>query len=360
MREGLISASIAAIVAALVSLPLQSPDDALLNSATVVIAVLLVGVAAGLVWRWLEVARNRPLYFAIALAVAFTVVAAAFVAVNTLLDRTVSYALPLAAIGFALTGVLTWTLARTPASRQSWATPAAVAVALAVGIGLAGYGDEQGGELSLPERVGSPSGAVAATAAPVATLAATAVVPTATGDAQAQSLVFVIGEGSEATFTVGEQLARLPLPNDAVVRTTALSGELYLDGRLSIIEIDLHSLSSDQAFRDRYIRSRMFPNSRVATFTVRDVGPVPAGLFGGSEIAKTVDGDLNIRDENVPLSFDVVARIDGEVLQVLGKTTFTWSDLGIAPPTAGPVVSVKDEVRVEVLLQAEPQRRNAG
>ena len=46
MREALVSASIAAIVAAIVSLPLRSPDDALFNSATVATAVLVVGIAA--------------------------------------------------------------------------------------------------------------------------------------------------------------------------------------------------------------------------------------------------------------------------------------------------------------------------
>jgi polyisoprenoid-binding protein YceI len=145
-----------------------------------------------------------------------------------------------------------------------------------------------------------------------------------------------------------------------VVRTTALTGEVRLDGQPSVIKVDLHSLSSDQAFRDRYIRNSMFPTSRIATFTVEDAGPVPDGLLGGDQITRTVDGELNIRDLDVPLSFEVDIRIDGDVLQVLGRTTFTWSDLGLTPPRAGPVVSVEDEVRVEVLLQAQPLREGAG
>ena len=357
MREALVSASIAAIVAVLVSLPLRSPDDALLNSATVAIAVLVVGVAAGLVWRLLETAGNRPLYFAVTLAIGFAIVAVASVPVDALVDRTISYAIPLAAIGFALTGALTWLLAGTQAPRWSWTAPAAVLAALAVGIGLAGQGDEESGELSLPERMGSP---IAAVTAPNATVAAAPVVPAAAAETRAQVPAFVVGEGSEATFTVGEQLSRLPLPNDAVVRTTALTGEVRLDGQPSVIKVDLHSLSSDQAFRDRYIRNSMFPTSRIATFTVEDAGPVPDGLLGGDQITRTVDGELNIRDLDVPLSFEVDIRIDGDVLQVLGRTTFTWSDLGLTPPRAGPVVSVEDEVRVEVLLQAQPLREGAG
>ena len=81
-------------------------------------------------------------------------------------------------------------------------------------------------------------------------------------------ITFIVGEGSEATFTVEEKLARLPLPSDAVIRTTALSGEVHLDGRPSVIKIELHKLESDQARRDRYIRSRMFPSHSHATFTI--------------------------------------------------------------------------------------------
>ena len=73
-----------------------------------------------------------------------------------------------------------------------------------------------------------------------------------------EGVTFVVSEGSEATFTVTEKLASLSLPNDAVMRTASLSGEVRLDGEASVFEIDLHSLSSDQANRDRYVQTRMF------------------------------------------------------------------------------------------------------
>ena len=88
-------------------------------------------------------------------------------------------------------------------------------------------------------------------------------------------LSYLVGEGSEITFTVGEQLSRLPLPNAAVVRTNTLSGQLNLDGQLSQVEIDLRTLFSGQDFRDRYIRGRMFRDSPVAVFTVEDLISLP-------------------------------------------------------------------------------------
>ena len=170
-----------------------------------------------------------------------------------------------------------------------------------------------------------------------------------------EGVTFVVSEGSEATFTVEEQLSRLPLPNDAVMRTSALSGEVYLDGRPSEVQIDLHQLSSDQTYRDRYVRERMFPDSQYATFAVTDGGPVPEGLASGQEVSAQVTGSLQIRDVTVPLMFEVESRDDGGSMFILGRTTFTWEQLSISPPKASVVTSIEDDVRVEVLLALVPE-----
>ncbi len=168
-------------------------------------------------------------------------------------------------------------------------------------------------------------------------------------------ITFVVSGGSEATFTVEEQLVRLPLPNDAVMRTTTMSGEVRLDGGESVIQIDLHTLVSDQQYRDRYVRSRMFGDHQFATFTVPDVGPLPEGFDAGETVTATVSGSLDIRGITVPMEFDIEARDDGSGLFILGRTTFTWQELDIPPPTAPSVASIENEVRVEVLLAVAPQ-----
>jgi 4-amino-4-deoxy-L-arabinose transferase-like glycosyltransferase len=153
MYAALLAGSIAAIVDALVSLPLRSPDDALFNSATVVVGALLSGVAAGAVWRLLANSRNRRARFALIWTLCFVPVAALAVFGDTQLDRFASFALPLIVIAFGLTGTLTIAIARTRVVRW-WLAPAAVVLALAVGIGFAGRGDERSGRLELPPRAG--------------------------------------------------------------------------------------------------------------------------------------------------------------------------------------------------------------
>ena len=179
--------------------------------------------------------------------------------------------------------------------------------------------------------------------------------PTAVVEPEAPAAAgFTIGEGSEATFTVNEKLAWLDLPNDAVMRTTGIAGTIYLDGQATVIELDLHSMTSDSDRRDGYVRNRMFPDHRTATFTVSDLGDLPDPLPEGEEIARQVPGELSIKGVTKPITFDVVARKDPDKLFILGRTTFTWDDLEMPPPNIPGRIEVKDEVRVEVLLSAIP------
>ena len=165
---------------------------------------------------------------------------------------------------------------------------------------------------------------------------------------------FVIGEGSEATFTVNEKLAWLDLPNDAVMRTVGIAGTIHLDGQPSVIELDLHSMTSDSDRRDGYVRNRMFPDHRTATFTVSDLDDLPDPLPEGEEITRQVQGELSIKGVTKPITFEVQARKDPDKLFVLGRTTFTWDDLELPPPNIPGRIEVKDEVQVEVLLSAVP------
>ena len=155
IRAGLVAGAGAGIVAALVSLPLRSPDDILFNTATVVFGALVAGIAAGTVWRILGSERARSRSFAILLAAGFAVVALFAVIGETQLDRFAAFVLPLAAIVFLMTGLQTPLMARSSILKRWWLPPAVLVLAFAVGIGLAGQGDQESGKLELPPRASS-------------------------------------------------------------------------------------------------------------------------------------------------------------------------------------------------------------
>ena len=161
IRAGVIAGSGAAVAAALVSLPLHSPDDPLLNTATVVVGTLLAGVSAGVLWRVLTRYPNRPRIFAVLWAIAFGLAVLATVAGEEVVDRFVSFLVPLEAIVFPSIGLLTPVLAGRPTANRWWLTVGALVLAIGVGIGLAGHGDQRSGRLTLPPRALLPSPAPA-------------------------------------------------------------------------------------------------------------------------------------------------------------------------------------------------------
>ena len=171
-----------------------------------------------------------------------------------------------------------------------------------------------------------------------------------------EGIAFVVTEDSEATFTVRERLALLPLPNKVDMRTTALSGEIHFDGRPSSVVINLHQLTSGQRLRDGYVRGRMFRDHPAAIFTLENVGPLPEGFAEGEEVTVKITGHLNIRGVEVPLSFDVKAKDEGGVIAIQGRTSFVWDDFGMSLPTAVVVLSVGDEVKVQIDLAVRALR----
>ena len=70
--------------------------------------------------------------------------------------------------------------------------------------------------------------------------------------------VFTVGAGSKGLFKVDETLRGA----DVVVslETETISGVVDFSSDSATVEIDLHTLTSDQSRRDRYVRERMFPN----------------------------------------------------------------------------------------------------
>ncbi len=172
------------------------------------------------------------------------------------------------------------------------------------------------------------------------------------GSGSASGLVFEVTDGSEATFTVNEQLSRLPAPNDAVLRTGAITGEVRLDGEEFTVEIDLHELTSDQERRDEYVRNQLFPNQPVTTIVFDGITDIPGGLLDGDEITTTATGTVNVNGADAEIEFEIESRLDDDTLFVLGRADFVWADFGMTAPVSQ-FFEVRDEVFVEVLLATQ-------
>jgi polyisoprenoid-binding protein YceI len=142
----------------------------------------------------------------------------------------------------------------------------------------------------------------------------------------------------------------LPTSSDAVGSTTEVQGEITLDGA-SNISVDLSTLTSEQDRRDDYIRDNLFQTEPNATFVVDNLTGLPDSYTEGDTEIQTVTGTATIRGVTGPLTFEVEARLRGSELHIVGRTDFTWADFQIPPPNT-PLVTVEDNVHIEVLLIA--------
>jgi polyisoprenoid-binding protein YceI len=192
-----------------------------------------------------------------------------------------------------------------------------------------------------------------ATGAPIITSTPSQATPPADG-----TLHFVVvPEESEATYVVREKLANLPLSTNAVGKTQAVSGDLFLASeglateQPSGFKVDLRTLESDEGRRDNYIKQNTLQTGTFpfAEFVIDDVQGFPADYNEGEEIALTLTGRMTIRDAERPLTFQVKARQSGDTLTAVADTNFNMTDFGLEPPQLA-FVNVEDGVQLQVVL----------
>ena len=205
----------------------------------------------------------------------------------------------------------------------------------------------------------SPTPAPTATQAPQPT---TTPVPTEEPAAPAESGVTVLlSESSSARYLVGEQLARLSMPNDAIGETPDVSGSVVFDadGKVdssqSIVTVGLSGLTSDESRRDGYVRNRVFDTSKYpdAELVVTDVADLPWPLPESGEVTFLLIGDFTVRDVTTVTKWDVTAEISGGTITGQAKTVLTFDQLSLSKPSFSFIISVEDEIRLELDIEAE-------
>jgi hypothetical protein len=149
---GLLIGSLAAVVTALVSLPLHSPHDGLLNTGSVVSAALVTGAFSGLVWKAMPSGQARLIRFILVELVTFGIVVGAAFAAETQIDRAISFVLPLVAITIGIQTIGIPLLAKADRLVRWQLVIPALVIALTIGAVFAGVGDQESGRLELPPR----------------------------------------------------------------------------------------------------------------------------------------------------------------------------------------------------------------
>lgn len=351
---GVLAGAVGAIVAAIVSIPLRSPDDLIGNSASVTLGALAVGIASGVYWRRVHDQADASRKLWMFAAVGFGAAVVLFVILEVaVLSRFASFGIPLAAIIFGSVALLTpiFTTMRMP----TWIPLVAVVVAFIVGGLLAGYGDAASGDLALEDlpTLSQP----AATSPPVT---AEQPSPSSTSDTTAATPGGILGElaatsfeftNGTATWSVPETFLSTGLDVTAVGRSEGLQGNVDLAGS-STFTVDLTTFVSDQERRDSRVRS-LFAADPIATFTTSSL-VLPESYVEGDVFVTDVAGDLTINGITNAVTWSIEARLTGTQLDVTGELDIVLTDFNVTPPSVGGFVTVEDSARLEVLFSATP------
>ena len=209
---------------------------------------------------------------------------------------------------------------------------------------------------AVPSRSAAPATAApaAATAAPAAATAATP----ASAPAVAGALTWTLGVDSKVTIRVREQLAQVPAPGDAVLAST-LTGGFTLNpdgtfGAASKLTGDVAGLRSDRDQRDQFVKRSTLDTARfpTAAFVPTRASGLVLPLAAAGEFSFKLTGKMTIRGVEKEVTFDVKAKRSGAELTASAtlNPTVKFGDFGMTPPAAPVVLSVIDEIRMDIQL----------
>lgn len=164
----------------------------------------------------------------------------------------------------------------------------------------------------------------------------------------------VAPDGNEARYRVREQLMHHDLPNDAVGKTTTITGGISLsasgaiDTAASKITIDVTALKSDQERRDGYVQHRTLETDKFPSVVFAPTSMTGAKLpLAGAEQSFDVAGNLTVHGVTKPTVWHVKARSSGNDVTGTGWTQFTFADVQLAQPHVPILLSVADTIRLE-------------
>jgi polyisoprenoid-binding protein YceI len=206
----------------------------------------------------------------------------------------------------------------------------------------------------------------APTAAPaIAPTTAAADAPTAaTAPSSAASgtrTFMIVPEQTEASYEVQEKFLNRDLPNMALGKTNAVTGELQVSldgkpsGKITKITVDLRTLTSDSSRRDGRIRTQWLESDKYpfAEFTSTDAQGIPDSYTEGQEVSFKLTGDMKIREVTKPVTFDVKGKLEGDTITGSATSKILMKDFGFDPPDIAGMLTVADGVTVTINFTAK-------
>ena len=196
----------------------------------------------------------------------------------------------------------------------------------------------------------APTEAMAATEAPAET-------PTEAPAVATGQTTFTLGAGTIARYKVEEVLANTGF-KIAIGETSDVAGSIAFDADGNVaadgsrIAVQAATLRTDSNRRDGYVRNRtlLTDTYREVVFQPRAIDGLPASIADASgPVEFTITGDLTVRDQTREVTWDATAEFAGDGTATgFASVMFTFEDFGMDKPRVAIVVSVEDEILLEL------------
>ena len=174
---------------------------------------------------------------------------------------------------------------------------------------------------------------------------------------------WVVDSGvSEARYRVREQLAGFDFPNDAVGTTRAITGVIVVaaDGTIqpdrSEVRVDLATLATDNQRRDGFVKGRtleveQYPEAVLVPLRIMGLeGPLPESGSNRFQL----EADVTLHGHTRTLTWEVMATFGSDAITGLATTAFTFETFEIPIPEVARVLSVADDIRLELEFRIVP------
>jgi polyisoprenoid-binding protein YceI len=158
--------------------------------------------------------------------------------------------------------------------------------------------------------------------------------------------------GSWVGYRVQEELVGVG-GVEAVGRTPDVTGSITLAGTTlteAQLEADLTTLRSDESMRDGQLGRQGIETDQYPTATFVLTQPIELGTLPAEGESITVDavGDLTLHGVTKNVTIPLGAVWQGDIIGVAGSITFTWADFDMEQPQSMRVVSLANDVTMEL------------
>ncbi len=206
-----------------------------------------------------------------------------------------------------------------------------------------------GGSAPALAQSSAPSQPAAASTAPASALDGTWAVDPTIGSFDYAANDF---SGTWVGYRVQEELAGVG-GTEAVGRTPDVTGSIMLSGTTltaADLTADLTTLRSDESMRDGQLGRQGIQTDQFPTATFVLTQPIELGTMPEENVAFAVTavGDLTIHGVTQNVTIPLNAIRSGDIVGVSGSLTFAWGDFGMEQPTSMRVVSLADDVTLEL------------